>query len=312
MVAELQRQACQCVVADSLETGFESSLGAGVELVVARVGSDEVAALVRDGQFDVIFQFAGLIAVGESALMPMRYYANNVGEMAALLAVLESMPSKRPALVFSSSAAVYGEPKQVPIPETHPKAPASPYGQSKWMVEQMLQDAHRAFGLRFAALRYFNAAGASADGTRGERHDPETHLIPLALQVASGRRASLSVFGTDYDTPDGTCVRDYVHVEDLCAAHWLAARALLGGAPSMALNLGTGRGYSILEVIEAVKRITGRQLVYRFEPRRAGDPSALVADPSLARETLAWRAARSELNTIVAHAWAWEEKYPWR
>lgn len=213
--------------------------------------------------------------------------------------------------VFSSTAAVYGDPMYVPIDEDHPKAPINPYGRSKWMVEQLLADFDRAYGLKSVCLRYFNAAGADPKGNLGEQHEPETHLIPLVLQAASKRRPAITVFGRDYDTPDGTCIRDYIHVADLVDAHALAIDYLQQGGGSAAFNLGNGSGFSVQEVIDTAAYVTGLEIQVLDAPRRPGDPPRLVADASKARSVLGWQPSFSDLETIVAHAWAWEQKWPW-
>jgi UDP-glucose 4-epimerase len=210
--------------------------------------------------------------------------------------------------IFSSTAAVFGEPEYVPIDERHPRRPINPYGFSKFAIEQVLADYEHAYGMRSVCLRYFNAAGADPDGRIGERHEPETHLVPLVLQAASGRRAHIQVFGQDYDTPDGTCIRDYVHVVDLCEAHALALDRLCAGAGSAAYNLGNGSGFSVQEVIDAAERVTGTRIARSFEERRAGDPARLVAEAKLARAELGWRPQFDSLDTIVRHAWAWEQQ----
>jgi UDP-glucose 4-epimerase len=255
--------------------------------------------------------FASYIQVGESMLQPGTYYQNNVSNTVALLQAM--VRHKVPRFIFSSTAAIFGDPEYVPIDERHPKAPINPYGRSKLMVEQVLDDFERAFGLRACCFRYFNAAGADPDGELGECHEPETHLIPLVLQAASGRRPSITVYGRDYDTPDGTCIRDYIHVQDLCDAHLLALEALLDGAGSARYNLGNGAGYSIDEVIAAARRVTGAPIVVGDGPRRAGDPARLVADATLARQELGWKPHYPDLDTIIAHAWTWERNYhSWR
>jgi UDP-glucose-4-epimerase GalE len=212
------------------------------------------------------------------------------------------------AFVFSSTAAVYGIPDAVPIPESAPKSPINPYGESKWMVECILRDFDAAHGIRSMALRYFNAAGADPDGETGERHDPETHLIPLALDAVADNRRTLTVYGEDYPTADGTCIRDYIHVADLAEAHVVALEALFGGAGSNAYNLGTGNGFTVRQVIDAIEQVTGRPVPHSIGPRRAGDPAALVADPSAANRDLGWQPKMSDLQSIVATAWAWHQK----
>jgi UDP-glucose 4-epimerase len=208
--------------------------------------------------------------------------------------------------ILSSTAAIFGEPKYTPIDERHPKHPINPYGRTKLMIEQVLADYDKAYGMKSACLRYFNAAGADPDGWLGERHDPETHLIPLVLQVASGRRSHISLFGRDYDTPDGTCIRDYIHIQDLCSAHWLALQSLMRGADSQAYNLGNGNGFSVQEVIDTAERVTGRKIPLIDLPRREGDPACLVADPTLSQKQLGWMPQYGDLPTIIEHAWKWE------
>ena len=257
-------------------------------------------------RYDAVMHFASFIEVGESVAQPAKYYRNNVSNTLNLLECMQAAGVEQ--FIFSSTAAIFGTPQRVPIDETHPTNPINPYGRSKLMVEQMLADLARAHGLRSVCLRYFNAAGADPDGQLGERHNPETHLIPLVLQAASGRRPFMSVFGTDYDTPDGTCIRDYVHVADLCEAHWLALQSLAQGAGSQAYNLGNGDGFSVFEVIDTVRKVTGREFTVKHETRRAGDPSRLVADSSAARQKLGWVPKYPSLQTIVEHAWAFEQR----
>ncbi|NIE74740.1 UDP-glucose 4-epimerase GalE [Pantoea sp. Ap-967] len=300
-------------------------LQAGHEVVVADVdpatpGVERVAldiadsraldALFSDYAFDAVFHFASYIQVGESVLAPAKYYRNNV---TATLSLLDAMVRAGIGhLIFSSSAAVYGNPQYTPIDEQHAKAPINPYGRSKWMVEQILEDYDRAYGLKSVCLRYFNAAGADPQGQLGECHEPETHLIPLILQAASGRREAVTVFGHDYDTPDGSCIRDYVHVEDLASAHALAVAYLQGGGESTAFNLGNGVGFSVQAVIDTARAVTGRPIKVVEAPRRAGDPPRLVADAGKALSVLGWQPAFSALEEIVRHAWQWELKYPWK
>lgn len=264
---------------------------------------DEV---LRRHRPQAVMHFAGLIEVGESLRDPGRYYANNVGGALALLAAMRDHGPGH--IVFSSTCATYGIPERVPIGEDAPQVPVNPYGRSKLMVERMLADFGAAHGLRWAALRYFNACGADPDGETGERHDPETHLIPRALMAVSGEIERLEVFGGDYDTPDGTCVRDYVHVTDLAAAHVAALDRLLAGAEPFAVNLGTGRGFSVREVLAAVERVTGRRVPVAMAPRRPGDPARLVADPALAGRLLRFRPRYLALDDIVATAWRWHRR----
>ncbi len=262
-----------------------------------------LAAVIARYQPRGVIHFAASSAVGESVADPGAYYRNNV---AGSLTLLEAMRDHGVgALVFSSTAAVYGAPQQDLMPESHPLMPINPYGASKLMIERMIEDFAAAHGLRFARLRYFNAAGADPEGEIGEAHEPETHAIPLALLAALGRRPHFDVFGVDYPTPDGSAVRDYIHVADLAAAHVLALRRLLDGGASMTLNLGTGEGHSVLALVAAVERVTGKTLSVRRTARRAGDPSRLVADARAAMSELGWRPAMPGLEAIVATAWNW-------
>ena len=264
---------------------------------------DEVFARYRPA---AVMHFAAFAYVGESVTDPGKYYRNNT---AGTLTLLEAMRDHGVgALVFSSTCATYGVPERVPIVESEPQAPINPYGMSKLMVEAMLRDFDTAHGLKSIALRYFNAAGADPECEIGESHDPETHLIPLALDAVSGNGRPLTVFGQDYDTADGTCIRDYIHVTDLAEAHVAALRSLLSGAESRAYNLGTGNGFSVRQVMDAVEKVTGRAVPHDVGPRRAGDPAALVADPSAANRELGWQPRMSDLDTIVATAWAWHQK----
>ncbi|MGZ5781263.1 MAG: UDP-glucose 4-epimerase GalE [Burkholderiaceae bacterium] len=309
MVKRLRRSGYGVVVLDDLSGGFRSAVR-DAELIVGSIADAQgLKAVFAKHHFAAVMHFASFIQVGESVIEPAKYYANN---LAATLTLLDAMRrAEVPRFIFSSTAAVYGDPEYVPIDETHPNQPINPYGRSKWMVEQVLEDYDRAYGLKSVCLRYFNAAGADPEGELGERHVPETHLIPLVLQTISGRREAISVFGTDYDTPDGTCIRDYIHVSDLCNAHALALDRLLEGGDSARFNLGNGQGFSVKEVIEMACQVTGRGIAVRYEPRRAGDPPRLVADASRARSVLGWRPKYADLATIVADAWAWEQKYPW-
>jgi UDP-glucose 4-epimerase len=309
MVKQLLGAGHELVVADNFSTGHRSALTGGslVELDIA--DAQALDALFAGHHFDAVFHFASFIQVGESVAEPAKYYQNN---LAATLTLLQAMVrAEVKHFIFSSTAAVYGDPLYVPIDEQHPKAAINPYGRSKWMVEQMLEDFDRAYGLKSVCLRYFNAAGADPEGQLGERHEPETHLLPLILQAASGRRPSITVFGRDYDTPDGTCIRDYVHVADLVAAHALAVDYLLEGGASTAFNLGNGQGFSVQQVIDTVRQVTGQDICVSEAPRRAGDPPRLVADPRRAQALLGWQPRFASLEQIVTHAWKWEQKHPW-
>ncbi len=255
-----------------------------------------------------IVHFAALAYVGESVADPGKYYRNNVSGSLNLLEAARDHGIRQ--FVFSSTCATYGMPDRLPIIEDTPQRPINPYGASKLMVERMLADFGAAHGLRSVALRYFNAAGADAQGEIGEAHDPETHLIPLVLDAASGRRANVTIYGADYDTPDGTCIRDYIHVSDLAEAHVKALDALCAGSPSNVFNLGNGQGFSVREVVQAVERVAGLDVPVKHGERRAGDPAALVSDAKKARETLGWQPQFAELDEIVKTAWAWHQKMP--
>jgi UDP-glucose 4-epimerase len=294
------------VTYDSLVTGYRDAIPGG-DFVHADLGdAAALDATLRRHHIDAVMHFASYIQVGESVKAPGKYYHNNFSNTLALLDAMVRAGVNQ--FIFSSTAAIFGEPEYVPIDEQHPQRPINPYGTSKQMVERALQDYDRAHGLRSVCLRYFNAAGAHPNGRIGERHEPETHLIPLLLEVASGRRARVSVFGRDYDTPDGTCIRDYVHVVDLCAAHLLALQWLSDGRPSTAFNLGNGSGFSVLQVVDAVRRVTQREVKVEDAPRRAGDPARLVADSRRIRQELGWSPQYAGLDTIVAHAWAFEQR----
>lgn len=306
MVRMLQRAGYTPVVADDLSAGHRAAAGTA-QLRVGDIGDAAfVDALLDEIKPAAVMHFASFIQVGESVADPGKYYRNNVGATQVLLDAMRTHGIKR--FIFSSTAAIFGEPVYVPIDEAHPRQPINPYGRSKWMVEQMLEDYDTAYGLKSACLRYFNAAGADPDGALGECHQPETHLIPLLLQVASRRRPHITVYGDDYATTDGTCVRDYVHVEDLCSAHLLALQQLLAGGGSGRYNLGNGDGFSVNQVIDAVRRVTGQPIAVVQGQRRAGDPPALVADSRHARALLEWSPRYPGLETIVAHAWAWERR----
>ena len=306
MLKCLHQAGCELTTLDNLSGGYADAVRWG-ELVEGDLADRGLLeALVQRGRFDAVMHFASFIQVGESMVEPARYYQNNLLNTLQLLDVMRAHGVQR--FVFSSTAATFGEPQYSPIDEAHPQQPINPYGRSKLMVEQVLADYDRAYGLQSVSLRYFNAAGADPEGELGERHLPETHLIPLVLQAASGRRPHIAVYGRDYDTPDGTCIRDYIHVSDLCEAHWLALQSLCSGGPSQAYNLGNGLGFSVQEVIETAQRVTGRPIPVVEGARRPGDPARLVADATLARQRLGWQPRYASLDTIVAHAWGWEQK----
>ena len=263
--------------------------------------------LFRQENYDAVMHFAAWLNVGESVHKPLMYYRNNVANTLNLLEAMEAARVQR--MVFSSTCAVYGEPDRLPLVEDLPKAPINPYGATKLAVEYMLKDSATAWGLGSVALRYFNASGAAGDGTIGEDHDPETHLIPLVLQVALGQRPHISVFGTDYPTPDGSCVRDYIHVEDLAEAHLLAIEGARPGSAE-AYNVGTGRGTSVFEVIESARRATGHPIPTQIAPRRAGDPPSLFANSDNVRRRFGWSPRHTAIDTIVASAWNWHRTHP--
>jgi len=300
------------VVVDNLSTGHRDALRrAAPQAVFAQANLLDRAALdalFAQHQPRAVIHFAARAYVGESVTDPARYYRENVVATFTLLEAMRAAGCSK--LVFSSTCATYGQPVRIPIDEAHPQAPISPYGRTKLHIEHMLEDFGCAYGLRYAALRYFNAAGAAQDGTLGEHHDPETHLIPLVLQVAAGQRAEIQVFGYDYDTPDGTCIRDYIHVEDLARAHALALAKLEVGAERVVANLGTGEGYSVLQVIDTARRVTGRPIAVRKVARRAGDPARLVSGGTEASALLGWTPQRAALEDIVRDAWNFLQRHP--
>ncbi|MCG8370891.1 MAG: UDP-glucose 4-epimerase GalE [Proteobacteria bacterium] len=305
MVRCLGKAGIEVTTLDDLSSGRRDAVTHG-EFVEGNLGDRALLdALFGERNFDGVMHFAAHIEVGESVVDPAKYYRNNVVNTQVLLDAMRDHGVLQ--FVFSSTAAIFGEPVRDRIDESHPKAPINPYGRSKLMVEEILGDYDAAYGLRSACLRYFNAAGADPAGGIGECHDPETHLVPLVLRAASGRRESISVFGSDYDTPDGTCVRDYIHVNDLCDAHLLALRSLWDGGGSAAYNLGNGSGFSVREVIDTAAGVTGRDIAVVEAERRAGDPGTLVADSTLAQAELGWRPQYADLATIVEHAWRWEQ-----
>lgn len=305
LVKALLEQEQQVIVLDNLSAGHSNALLGGELIVHDFEDRAFLDTLFNTHRFNGIYHFASQIMVGESISNPGKYYRANT---AATLTLLEAMRDHQAGpLVFSSTAAVYGEPQYIPIDEKHPTNPVNPYGQSKLMVEQMLRDFNSAHGLQYAALRYFNAAGADPQARIGEQHEPETHLIPLTLQAITGKRPPLNLFGQDYDTPDGTCIRDYIHVDDLAQAHILAMQYLNQGGPSGVFNLGNGAGYSVNEVIQTAQRVTGKPVPFSYAPRRAGDPARLVADASKAKTILGWQPQYTDLAIIMQHAWAWEQ-----
>ncbi|MFG2578232.1 UDP-glucose 4-epimerase GalE [Streptomyces malaysiensis] len=300
VAAHLLEAGHRVTVLDDLSTGHRAGVPEGAEFIEGRI---QDAAKWLDPSYDGVLHFAAFSQVGESVVNPEKYWVNNVGGTTDLLAAMRDAGVR--TLVFSSTAATYGEPDQVPITEDLPTAPTNPYGASKLAVDHMISGECAAHGLAAVSLRYFNVAGAY--GAYGERHDPESHLIPLVLQVAQGRREAISVFGDDYATPDGTCVRDYIHVADLADAHLLALGAASSGE-HLICNLGNGNGFSVHEVIETVRQVTGHPIPEIAAPRRGGDPAVLVASAERAKERLGWRPTRADLAGIVADAWEFAQR----
>jgi UDP-glucose 4-epimerase len=307
MVYELADAGERAVVLDNLSTGFDWAIAKGVPLVVGESGDQAlVARLIREHSVDAIIHFAASIVVPDSVRDPLGYYRNNTMNSRALIECAVQAGVRH--FIFSSTAAVYGNPAEVPVTEDAPTAPISPYGWSKLMTEIMLRDAGAAYGLQHVILRYFNVAGADPKARTGQSTRAATHLIKVAAETALGEREKLDVFGNDYPTPDGTCIRDYIHVSDLVRAHADALRHLRSGAPSLTLNCGYGHGFSVLEVIEAIKRVSGADFKVDIAPRRAGDPAQIVAHSGQAREKLGWRPRYDDLSTIVRDALAWERQ----
>jgi UDP-glucose 4-epimerase len=307
MVHELADAGEPVVVIDDLSTGFRSALPKSVPLIVGDVGDESlVGELLRAHSVNAIIHFAASIVVPESVREPLRYYRNNTGNARALLQAAVDHGVRH--FIFSSTAAVYGNPASVPVPEDAPLQPMSPYGSSKLMSEIMLKDTAAAHGLKYVILRYFNVAGADPKLRTGQSTVGATHLIKVAVEAALGLRPRLDVFGTDYETADGTCIRDYIHVTDLVRAHSAALAHLRGGGDNGIFNCGYGRGYSVLQVIEAVKRVSGRDFAVRLAERRPGDPAAIVADAARIRAELGWTPQFDDLDAIVAHALGWERR----
>jgi len=298
------------VVFDNLSCGRRELVRWGDFFKGELARQSDLSRCFKRHEISAVMHFAAFTAVGESVINPEKFYVNNVSNTINLLGAMRTAGVKK--IVFSSSAAVYGEPEKNPITEGNKLLPLNPYGRTKLMMEQVMADYAAAYGLKYAVLRYFNAAGADPDGEIGELHNPETHLIPLAIQAVSGGRGSLKVFGSDYQTPDGTCVRDYVHVCDLAQAHLLALRYLEKGNASAAFNLGNGKGFSVFEVIRALALVSGRKVPFVVSRRRPGDPPALVASSSRAKRVLGWRPRFSRLEDIIRHAWNWHNIRPRR
>lgn len=302
---ELHQRGYQTVIYDNLEYGHRESVKWGVLEVGDTADEKRLEEIFIKYPIEAVMHFAAYAYVGESVKAPAKYYLNNVCNTVRLLELMRKYRVN--TIVFSSTCATYGVPAQYPITEDMPQHPINPYGASKLMVERMLCDYHQAYGLRYCCLRYFNAAGADPDGEIGESHVPETHLIPLILDAASGARPFVSIFGTDYPTQDGTCIRDYIHVADLADAHIRALEYLKSGGESTCLNLGNGNGDSVRHVIDVVKHITGKEFEVRLEARRAGDPPVLIGSAKKAEEILGWKPQYTEIEKMVEHAWNWHE-----
>lgn len=303
----LRSQGHEVWVFDNLSRGHRESVPAGCLIEGNLMDRALLIEVMRDKEIDAVMHFAAFALVGESVQHPAMYYQNNVSATFELLEAMRAVGVWR--FVFSSTTATYGQPEKMPISEDTPQNPINPYGFTKLVVERALQDYAHAYGFGVAALRYFNASGASSDGTIGEDHDPESHLIPIVLQVALGQRPSVSIFGNDYPTPDGTCIRDYIHVEDLATAH-IAALMKLQPNAVLQMNLGTGVGHSVLQVVEACRKITGHPIPTVDSPRREGDPACLIADSSRAQRELQWKPKYVAIEDIVATAWRWHQSHP--
>ena len=305
MVKYLDKKGAGITVLDNLSTGYRDLVTAG-EFIEGDLGDQALLeGIFERYDIDVVMHFAASSLVGESVTDPLKYYTNNVSRTACLLSAMQSCEIRN--FIFSSTAAVYGEPAELPITENTTTNPTNPYGATKLAVERMLRDCDAGFGLKSICLRYFNACGADDSATIGERHQPETHLIPLVLQVAAGLREYIHVFGNDYETDDGTCLRDYVHVNDLAQAHYQAMMKLLGGAESNIYNLGNSAGFSVREVIDQVRWVTGKEINVVDAPRRIGDPAVLVADSAKARRELGWQPQYESLSTMIETAWSWHQ-----
>ncbi|MDM8525601.1 UDP-glucose 4-epimerase GalE [Desulfococcaceae bacterium HSG8] len=303
MVKDLLHAGYDVITLDNLSTGHRELLPGGQFIEGSLNDTALLDSIFSEHRISAVMHFAAYSLVGESVENPLKYYQNNV---AGTINLTDSMiRHKVKRFIFSSSAAVYGEPEEVPITENHPLNPTNPYGATKRLVEQVLKDCDSAYDFRYISLRYFNAAGADESGKIGERHEPESHLIPLVLKTATGERDNISIFGTNYPTPDGTCIRDYIHVSDLTRAHLLAFDALLEGSPSDVYNLGNSKGYSVREVIELARKVTGREIPVIESGKRPGDPAILVARSDKIRKALGWAPRYEDLETIIRTAWNW-------
>ena len=306
---ELLESGHEVVIVDSLVTGYEAAVPEGASFYQGDIRDyDFLNDLFKKEAIDAVIHFAAFSLVGESVTDPLKYYENNLyGTKVLLKAMIDNGVNK---IVFSSTAATYGEPENIPILEDDRTCPTNPYGETKLAMEKMMKWSANAYGLKYVSLRYFNACGAHKSAKIGEAHNPESHLIPLVLQVPNGKRESVSIYGTDYDTPDGTCIRDYIHVTDLAKAHILAVEYLMKGGESNVFNLGNGVGYSVREVIETARRVTGHPIPAVEIPRRAGDPARLVASGEKAKEILGWKPEITELEDIIRSAWVWHSTHP--
>ena len=306
---ELVKAGNEVVIADNLVTGYRKAIPEGAKFYKGDLrDSDFLDNLFHHEKIDAVIHFAAYSLVGESVTNPLKYYDNNLyGTKVLLEAMVKNNVGK---IVFSSTAATYGEPENIPILESDRTCPTNPYGETKLAMEKMFKWTAEAHGLRYVSLRYFNACGADESGTIGEAHNPESHLIPLILQVPNGKRETISIYGTDYDTPDGTCIRDYIHVTDLAQAHILAVKYLANGGKSDIFNLGNGVGYSVREVIETARKVTGHPIPATESSRRAGDPARLVASSEKAKSVLGWKPVHDSLEEIIASAWNWHKNHP--
>lgn len=306
---ELVKSGRDVVIADSLVTGYKKAIPEKARFYQGDIRDFEfLDNLFQQEKIDAVIHFAAYSLVGESVANPLKYYGNNLyGTKILLEAMVKNNIDK---IVFSSTAATYGEPENIPVLESDRTCPTNPYGETKLAVEKMFKWVAEAHGLRYVSLRYFNACGADENGIIGEAHNPESHLIPIILQVPNGKRKTISIYGTDYDTPDGTCIRDYIHVTDLAQAHILAVKYLYNGGKSDIFNLGNGVGYSVREVIETARKVTGRPIPVTETSRRAGDPARLVASSEKAKRILGWKPVHNCLEEIIASAWNWHKKHP--
>ncbi|MFN0048882.1 MAG: UDP-glucose 4-epimerase GalE [Cytophagales bacterium] len=305
-VRHLAEKGYEIIVLDNLVYGHRDAIiNPDVELIVGDLGDKELTSRIFEyHEIEAVIHFAAYASVGESVADPEKYYQNNIAAPLNLLEVMRKNGCIN--FIFSSTCATYGNPQYVPIDENHPQVPINPYGQSKLMLEKIIKDYAHAYGTKYVFLRYFNASGAAVDGLIGEDHNPESHLIPLILDAANGDRPHITVFGTDYDTPDGTCIRDYIHVDDLATAHLAALVHLSAGKPSAICNLGTGVGVSVKEMIKVVENVTGKPVPVVYGERRAGDPPYLYANPENAKAILGWEAKYKHIQDVVAHAWGWK------